>query len=356
MIRGPSRVTSPHIRRLQRPNCRMIRKLKRLIIPAKALNDYACTRAYSEDNLNFLSRLGYTMYAGCRNQFYIQNGNIISVEQRFPTRFENFESYHDYLKTVLKKIITNDEKVFIYLSKGYDSVCIASLLHEVIEFPSQVTALCMLKNRLMKDDDGTKIAQQMGYNIVELKQTDCDCKIKTKKDGSVLVITHLNESDKQRLKYFCTPWNSPQDGVMATNDVDFHNSIVFTGFHGDVIWGYSECDDNFERLSHDLGGTSLTEYRIRKGFTHIPVPAMASVMHTDLIKIVNSTEMAPYKLNNGYDRPIPRRIIEQYGGIRRGEFAIEKGAILKVFENYTEQYKNMCLNEMKKDYEKILRN
>lgn len=72
-----------------------------------------------------------------------------------------------------------------------------------------------------------------------------------------------------------------------------------------------------------MGGSPLAEFRLRAGFILFPV-ACAGVQHAArLLQLSLSDEMAPWRLGIAYDKPIPRRIIEQ-AGIARGAFARTK--------------------------------
>lgn len=65
-------------------------------------------------------------------------------------------------------------------------------------------------------------------------------------------------------------------------------------------------------------------FRTRVGFLHLAVPSIGYSEYASLLRIANSEEMRPYSLHRAeYDRPIPRRILEE-AGVARELFAQSK--------------------------------
>ena len=56
---------------------------------------------------------------------------------------------------------------------------------------------------------------------------------------------------------------------------------------------------------------------------HVPVPGFAFNKGAAIRAISESDAMRPWRLNTGYDRPIPRRIVEE-SGVPRSMFGIHK--------------------------------
>lgn len=108
---------------------------------------------------------------------------------------------------------------------------------------------------------------------------------------------------------------------------DLGRSLLVNGSLGDVIWSV-----NHHRLSGDdwtdwglilLPGVSSTEHRLRVGYIDVG-PQSMFVRHAKAVfRIASSEEMKAFRINPDYDRPIPRRIIEE-AGIPRGSFAQRK--------------------------------
>jgi hypothetical protein len=75
----------------------------------------------------------------------------------------------------------------------------------------------------------------------------------------------------------------------------------------------------------------MLEFRARVGFLFFPVPFVGAVNHPDVHRISNSEEMGPWLLGRGdYDRPIPRRIVEERG-IDRDAFGRDKRVVAQAF-------------------------
>jgi hypothetical protein len=71
------------------------------------------------------------------------------------------------------------------------------------------------------------------------------------------------------------------------------------------------------------GGRRLTEFRLRVGFL-VFSPLFVAGLHLPAIRdITRSPAMAPWRIGGSYDRPIPRRILEQ-AGIPRVAFGVRK--------------------------------
>lgn len=104
--------------------------------------------------------------------------------------------------------------------------------------------------------------------------------------------------------------------------------LLVGGSQGDNIWD-PEMSKDFSNWQHwnkwVLPGFASLEHRLRVGYIDLN-PEVMFALHAKLVsQISRSDEMQPYTLSNNYDRPIPRRIIENVG-IPRGSFALRKRA------------------------------
>jgi len=107
--------------------------------------------------------------------------------------------------------------------------------------------------------------------------------------------------------------------------------IVLTGNFGDTVWALP-WDGTLNSLQHTHSnrpiGTnvmSFIEYRLAAGFQHCPVPFLGIASMEQLPALGRSDEMRPWLQDGFYDRPLPRRIIED-AGIERGSFGTRKTA------------------------------
>ena len=102
-------------------------------------------------------------------------------------------------------------------------------------------------------------------------------------------------------------------------------SLLWNGFMGDTLW---QPGHFVEEPMARLGGASglrFSEARLELGVL-LCAPAFWAIYHEKQIQRISlQREMDPWRIGGDYDRPIPRRIIEE-AGIPRGSFAIRKMA------------------------------
>jgi hypothetical protein len=75
----------------------------------------------------------------------------------------------------------------------------------------------------------------------------------------------------------------------------------------------------------DQSGSSFGEWRLAVGFVHVPLPCFGAQHHRVTRRLGHSAEMRSWVLGRSYDKPIPRRILEE-AGVPRGMFGVTKRA------------------------------
>jgi hypothetical protein len=114
-------------------------------------------------------------------------------------------------------------------------------------------------------------------------------------------------------------------GVMNWTLFDYPEPLClfFTAPYGDKMWSrYNwNCVDPFEATNLSLGG--IGEFRLFKGIFHCPVPFMGMRHVNELRPITFSDAMKPWSIGGDYDRPIPRRLVEEEG-VPRSAFGQRK--------------------------------
>jgi hypothetical protein len=100
--------------------------------------------------------------------------------------------------------------------------------------------------------------------------------------------------------------------------------LVFTG-HGSSVWNKKGDEVSKHIVRIDPSGHHLNAFRLRVGWIHLPLPFLGCTSHPSIHKISTSEEMAPWTLGNQYDRPIPRRLVEE-AGVERQQFGMKKRA------------------------------
>ena len=98
-------------------------------------------------------------------------------------------------------------------------------------------------------------------------------------------------------------------------------SLFFQGNYGDAIWDRKPLPKPFTmNIWDDL---AMGEFRLIVGMLQCPVPFWGMRHASEINKITFSEEMQPWTLGGKYDRPIPRRLVEE-AGVPRGDFAVRK--------------------------------
>jgi hypothetical protein len=107
-------------------------------------------------------------------------------------------------------------------------------------------------------------------------------------------------------------------------DHELVRTTLFVGFHGDKVWDLNSTPSR-SIVRGDASGFGLTELRLRVGFILMAVPFIGCTSHPSIHRISASSEMRPWTLGNRYDRPIPRRLVEECG-VERHLFGMKKMA------------------------------
>jgi hypothetical protein len=245
------------------------------------------------------------------------NGETLElVKKNNPLRdFGNFAKYRQFVDESLGLIAENMTahsrrtrlSMIGTMSSGYDSATTAALAqrHGLRDAFSFTTA------RGGDADSGTRVADALGINLRLI-------------DRDAWRAHRLPEVP------FLATQASGGDVFFRGADPYLSNRVLFTGFHGDKVWGTDLWEGANLLARGDCSGTGLSEYRLSKGFIHVPLPFFAATQSTDIVRISQSHEMDPWRLSNSYDRPICRRILEE-AGVPRDAFGMTKKAVSVIF-------------------------
>lgn len=198
------------------------------------------------------------------------------------------------------------------LSSGYDSPACAVLAAEA-GCRSAIT-IASARDRhdvSAHDDSGAALAAPLGLSVVE-RQRD----------------TRLSVDDDIVAAEFWATGMSGEDMVMRVFADELAGSVLVTGFYGDTVWSTSRLVSTTLRRA-DVAGASMGELRLRLGFAHLPLPFVGADQHPSIRAITMASEMDPWRVGGGYDRPIPRRIVET-AGVDRDRFGRRKLAVTTV--------------------------
>lgn len=212
------------------------------------------------------------------------------------------------IKLIIKNANSSARKIkyglVTTISKGYDAAACAAIASEF----GCDTAVTFNNPEKYANDSGEDIALMLGYKNIIKKSAEQYL------DNSTLIEAEFVSSGELGT------------GIVFTSfENEFKNNIVFIGERGDKIWDKNRTDVNKEfRFENEVfAGTSLIENRLRVGYIVLPMPLYGASEWPSIHEISNSDEMKSFSIGGGYDRPIPRRILETKG-VKREMFGMEK--------------------------------
>ncbi|MBU5294117.1 hypothetical protein FYJ27_11640 [Anaerosalibacter bizertensis] len=287
----------------------------------KGINDYK-SKIPLEDGRYV--ELYYYCNIVCNNKL-----NIKKEKKNQRKDFINFDDYYSSLKNCLKMLKENSNcakrkvryGVVTTISKGYDSSACAALGKEI----GCNTAVTLNRPKKYEKDDGTDIAKMLGYeNIIAKNAND-----------------YMERTDFIEAEFL----SSGELGtgiVFSSFEKEYKKNLVLTGVNGDLFWGrHNELvNREIKYENENIASTTLYENRLRVGYINVPVPFYGALNWPSIYKISNSEEMEKWSIGGKYDKPIPRRILEE-NGVPRSAFGNTKSGA-----GFNYQFDN--LNRIKK--------
>jgi len=242
----------------------------------------------------------------------------VERQQRQESEFDTYESYVALLTRVVAEAVASyGGDLAVYMSRGYDSPAAAAIARRV----GPVTAICIDRTVAGRADDGSMIAEALGIrSVLVTRKTRRTRLLDGRFDYGVEVIAPDEHADV--FEFFCGV-HVADECFRAPDDV-VADRAVLTGWYGDVAWGIDGPQWRDLKRGHpSSGGIGLGEFRLRTGFMHLPVPAIAFNRAETVRRIGESDAMRPWRLGTDYDRPIPRRLVEE-AGVPRTLFGVRK--------------------------------
>jgi hypothetical protein len=116
-----------------------------------------------------------------------------------------------------------------------------------------------------------------------------------------------------------------EDTVLLSMEPSLAGTILLNGYWGGPEFAFP-ARDSWRLVSPiTTSGAGITEFRLRADFAWVPLPLFGAIRTADAPSLLDLAEMDPFRVGGTYDRPIPRRLIEE-AGITRGGFARAKRA------------------------------
>jgi hypothetical protein len=270
-----------------------------------------------------------------------RDSSLAKLEKSFDKRsFPTFEAYESFLIASLSNIASNmmsplrRHPYFQFISgisTGYDSPTVCTLARKA----GLTEAFTFTKARGgLRDDDGTAIGERLGIRVHRVDRY-------TWKEKALPEVP------------FMAAVGSFSGLELAGVEHFLRDRVYLTGTIGDLIWNIGT---SVEQASHykreDNTGLEMTEFRLRVGYVHIPVPCIGYAGLEDIIRINQCDEMKPWDHSNtpyeNYSRPICRRIVEG-AGVPRTSFAFEKRAA--TYDTNYDVETNITATSLKKMHE-----
>jgi len=228
-----------------------------------------------------------------------------------PPRFPSYSTYVAHLGEAVSLVASNTsspERRHAYpliatLSSGYDSPACAVLGREA----GCQEAFTFDSARSGAPDEGSRIAECLGLRIVTVKRPP-----------------DLHDLGEAELELLATGMHA-EEAAFAVASSLLERRTLLSGHLGGLVWDLHNPPTSVVRRL-DNSGASMGEFRLSRDFVHMPVPSVGVQQHGDIVRISHSEEMRPYCLGRYYDRPIPRRIVEE-AGVPREYFGQSKKAV-----------------------------
>jgi hypothetical protein len=244
-----------------------------------------------------------------------QQLSISTEDKRLPPSFASYDQYIGFLRETVRLVDANARDAgrrhpyqpLATISSGYDSPAVALFARE-IGCDEAFTFGTARPGYDEEDDSGRDIAAVFGLQVREFDR---------------LAYKSLDAFPEAE---FLAYGAGGEEVVFAPVAELLAGRVLFTGYLGDTVWSRTPSRVNTELLMAYPGGSSLGEFRIRVGFVHFPLPTVGYIRHPSICAISQSSELAPWALGTDYDRPIPRRLVEQ-AGVPRTAFGRAKKAV-----------------------------
>jgi hypothetical protein len=190
-------------------------------------------------------------------------------------------------------------------SSGYDSAASAAIARQL----GCKTAITLRTSRGGLVDSGRPAGEALGLEVIETERAPA---AKSFEDVAEFLATGMGGED------YCYRGFSPY----------LDERILLTG-HGARVWElHAEPNEVIGR--RDISGSSLQEFRLHQNFIHLPVPMIGARRHAEILAISQMEEMISFRMNNSYDKPICRRLLEE-SGVARELFGQKKKAASDLF-------------------------
>jgi hypothetical protein len=258
---------------------------------------------------------------------HVAHGRVMLIDKPSPPPFSDFKAYVAYLHQAYARLAANARDacrarplaIFSTQSKGYDSTA----ANAVAKTQGVDRAFTVTKSKgkgyFAHEDHGHELDDD-GRAICQFFQIDCQ----------PIERRALEQQSAQEYLFYACMHETGDFNLLQIGEQVQQPTVLITGCLGE-LWQtapYHQAHPglvNANLIRGDLGNHALTEVRLEAGYVQLAFPYIGARSRADILKITESEEMAPWRLNNAYDRPIPRRLAEETG-LGRAEFGQVKMA------------------------------
>jgi len=110
--------------------------------------------------------------------------------------------------------------------------------------------------------------------------------------------------------------------------------LLLTGYAGGSLWNPNRRLRPLDLARSDTSGLSLAEFRLWCGALHVPVPTLGYHLALQILALAERPEMAPWRVEGYYDKPVARRILVE-AGVPEGALARESRAATVLWRGET---------------------
>jgi hypothetical protein len=233
----------------------------------------------------------------------------------------DFATYRRYLVEETKAVFTNAAdparrvryRSLAVLSSGYDSPAAAVIAHEA-GCRDGMTFAQPADNPESAEDSGAEIGATIGLSMSEFE-----------------TYRYKRRTDLPEVEFMASSLGGGQVYLAGTEDT-LAGRIVVSGYGGDQVWGADYRQG--QTLPFFIGGYSQNEIFLRAPALDLALPSIGAGRVEEIVALNRRDEMRPWSIGGDYDRPIPRRILEQ-ANIPRAMFATRKRRVATDFDNFT---------------------
>ncbi len=256
----------------------------------------------------FPTQEGEASVAWFNNLLYDGNDLKEVVKPDTAPHFGTYEGYHAFLVDTAKRLGDNLSSParahrvtpLASVSSGYDSPAVTAIARHA--GCQQAATIVDAASLWRGSDSGKAIAERLGLS--------CQCYRR-------VLGEYLHEE---------TVWAAAgRPGLLNWTGFDYPEPLCFffTACYGDTLWERGKMDLSKPLVFSVMIDLGFGEFRLAKGVFNCVAPFWGMRRAHEIARISLSEEMASWTLNTDYDRPIPRRILEE-AGIPRGTFAARK--------------------------------